>query len=274
MTIAVLLTPVTTLVSSLCSVDDWSYMKKKRFDGSVANIAAHAHTHTQNIIVFPKNTPFHAKPVGDWRCKRCGSDKFVVRQENRICCFCGESAYYESEPAVALASTTSRAYNTNSNKRLAHFKNWILRLQGKERCSISTQDLDRVSALVAGYPDNLSDHEKIRTALKELGLQRYYNHVYYVMRHVLGYPLVEFRKLNEARLVAMFMRIQEPFAKMQQGRTNMISYQFLIRKFCELLGYSLAKYIPLLKSRSNLQRQDYIWKCICDELALPFYPSV
>jgi hypothetical protein len=70
------------------------------------------------------------------------------------------------------------------------------------------------------------------------------------------------------------MRIQEPFARSRLQRTNMLSYQFLIRKFCELLGYKVAVYIPLLKSRANLQRQDHEWKQICEALDLPFYPSV
>jgi hypothetical protein len=133
-------------------VDDWQYMKKKGFDGSVANVAAELYRPIRNIVVFPKYTPFHSKPLGDWRCKRCGSDKFVVRKENRICSFCGESSYYESEPALSLVCATSRHYNANAAKRVAHFKNWIARLQGKERCSISTKDLDRVAELVKSVP--------------------------------------------------------------------------------------------------------------------------
>jgi hypothetical protein len=120
----------------------------------------------------------------------------------------------------------------------------------------------------------MTDYERIKMALKQLKLQRYYNNIYYIMRQLLGHALVEFRKINEARLLALFLRIQEPFSRIQNGRTNMISYQFVIKKFCELLGYSLAYYIPLLKSRANLQRQDCIWKGICDQLGLPFYPSV
>lgn len=274
MPVAVLLTPVTTLVSSLCSVDNWTYMKKKGFDGSVANVTSYAVTPRINVVVFPKHTPFHSKPLGDWRCKRCSSDKFVVRKENRICSFCGESCYYEAEAAITLASTPTRNYNHNATKRLTHFKNWIARLQGKERCDITQANLQALEALLRTYPDHESEYDRIKRALKELGLQKYYNNVYYVMRQLTGHPLVEFRKINEARLLAMFMRIQEPFARIQKGRTNMVSYQFLIRKFCELLGYSLFKYIPLLKSRANLQRQDYLWKCVCDDLGLPFYPSV
>lgn len=119
----------------------------------------------------------------------------------------------------------------------------------------------------------MSEHDKIRLSMKELGLQKYYNNAYYVMRHVFGHPLVEFRKINEARLLALFMRVQEPFSRIQSQRTNMLSYQFLIRKFCELLGYNVAYYIPYLRSRTNLQRQDQEWKQICNELDIPFYPS-
>jgi len=273
--VVIFMTPVCSLVNSLCCIDNWSYIKNKRLDGSVANITANAITPTSNVIFFQRTCPGHSRPIGDWRCKHCSADKFVVRQENRICCFCGESSYYEAHGAVMLATTPTRSYNINAAKRVSHFKNWIARLQGKERCSIRTEDLERISELIKTYPDNMSDHDRIKGAMKQLGLHKYYNHIYYVMRHLLGHAMVEFRKINEARLLALFMRIQEPFSRIQNGkRTNMMSYQFLIRKFCELLGYSLAKYIPLLKSRSNLQRQDYLWKCICDELGLPFYPSV
>ena len=124
------------------------------------------------------------------------------------------------------------------------------------------------------YPDSMTEYKRIRTAMRELGMQKYYNNVYYVMRYVFGYSLVEFRKVNEARLLAMFLRIQEPFARITRTRTNMLSYQFLIKKFCELLGYKVAEYIPALKSRVNLQQQDMIWRQICDQLGLPFYASV
>lgn len=273
--VAVLLGPVISAMSGLCSVEDWKYMKKKGFDGSATNVTSSAILPKTNILLFPPRTPFHSSAIGDSRCKQCSCDQFVVCKENRICRFCGESGYYESHAASTLAATCTRSYNRDAAKRVAHFKMWIARLQGKERCTISQEDLANVTTRVQLYPDNLSEYDRIKLALKELQLQRYYNNIYYIMRHIWGHALVEFRKINEARLLAMFMRIQEPFSRIQdRKRTNMMSYQFLIRKFCELLGYSLAQYIPLLKSRHNLQKQDYLWKCICDELGLPFYPSV
>lgn len=266
----VLLAPVVQAVSLLCSVDP-AYAHKK----NVSCDPLPLQNSTRNIIIFPKYTPAHARPVGDWRCKRCSSDKFVVRAENRICCFCGESGFYEPESAILLASSSFfRGFNDNSSKRVTHFKNWMARLQGKERCDITSREIDKISAHIKTYPNSMTEYQCIRLAMKELGLQKYYNHVYYVMREVYGYAMVEFRKINEARLLAMFLRIQEPFARITSCRTNMLSYQFLIKKFCQLLGYKVHAYIPNLKSRSNLQQQDVIWKQICDQLGLPFYASV
>lgn len=265
---AILLKPVGTLVEMLFTIDA-AYARKKNVQVSSLPLRPPR----CNIVVFPKHTPSHAKPIGDWRCKRCSSNRFVVRKENRICVFCGESGYYE-ESSVHFSPAPVRIFNPNANKRITHFKNWIARLQGKERCSISRESLDAIDARIAMYPNTMSEYDRIKLAMRELGLQRYYGNVYYVMRQLLGYSLVEFRKINEARLLALFMRVQEPFTRTQNERTNMLSYQFLIRKFCELLGYKVAEYIPLLKSRANLQKQDMLWSRVCAELGLPFYPSV
>lgn len=270
--VGVLLAPIIKTVSLLCSVDP-VYARRRHLDDrvSVLNLTSR----NQNIITFPKHTPGHARPVGDWRCKRCSSDKFVVRSENRICCYCGESSYYEPESALHLATSLPyRGFNDSSSKRVTHFKNWVARLQGKERCNITSAELDLIGRQIQMYPDSMTEYQKIRMAMKELGLQQYYTHVYYAMRHIYGYALVEFRKINEARLLAMFYKIQEPFSRIVGTRTNMLSYQFLIKKFCELLGYKIAEFIPSLKSRANLQQQDHMWRQICDELGLPFYASV
>lgn len=261
---ALLLKPVRRLLASLCQI--------KPVRCHVGTESLPFVSSTDNIVVFPKHTPSHARPFSR-RCKQCGSDHFVIRSESRICVHCGESGYYEAEDPRS-SRTTFRQFNRDATKRITHFKNWIARLQGKERCAISPAELEAINERVKQSPDSLSEYARIKLAMKDLGLQKYYNHVYYVMQSVFGYSLVRFSKINEARLVALFMRIQEPFARSQVQRTNMLSYQFLIRKFCELLGYEVALYIPLLKSRANLQKQDHDWKQVCEVLDLPFYPSV
>lgn len=272
--ICVSLLPICNLVSSLCSVDNWQYIRKRGVDERITNITIAALLPTSNVVTVCPRAPAHARAIGDWRCKQCSSDQFVVRAENKICRFCGESSFYEPETLFIANMLPIRQYNRNSAKRVSHFKNLLQRIQGKERCAITPEELLGIELRMNLYPDSLTDYQKVRQAMKESGLQRYYNHVYYCIRHITGRPLVEFRKINEARLLALFLRIQEPFSRIHMGRTNMLSYQFLIKKFCELLGYSLHAYIPLLKSRANLQKQDDTWRRICDDLGLPYYPSV
>jgi hypothetical protein len=248
-------------------------MKKKGFDGSISNVTAPAIIPKRNVISFVAKIPAAADPLRNSRCRRCYGTAYLLRQENRICVQCGESNYHETQTPMMTSSTSVRNYNRNASKRVAHFRTWVARLQGKERCNIKAQDLQAVADLLRFYPTGC-EADRVRMALKALHLEQYYNHVYFIMRQIMGHAMVEFKKVNEARLLALFMRIQEPFSRIQSDRTNMMSYQFLIRKFCELLGYSVAYYIPLLKSRMNLQRQDVIWREICQEMGLPFYPSV
>jgi hypothetical protein len=269
--LGVLLAPISLFVNSTCSIDP-VHARKKGVDDRMGVLPLAPNP--CNIIIVPKYIPGHARPFGDWRCKRCSSTQFVIQSENRICVFCGESSYYEPESVLFSVSSPTRDFNENSGKRVAHFKNWVARLQGKEKCKISSEELESVNQLVKTYPDSISEFKRIRMALRELKLQKYYNNVYYIMNFVFGYSLVRFSKINEARLLALFLKIQEPFSRIQQGRVNMLSYQFLIRKFCQLLGYSVYEYIPLMSSRLNLQKQDLIWSQICDCLGLPFYPSV
>ena len=261
---AILLKPVVQLVDSLCSIP------ATRTETGVSSLPLVGSTH--NVVIFPKYTPSHAKRFSQ-RCVRCACEYFVIRQESRICLFCGESHDYESQEEMHHRARL-RQFNTNATKRIVHFKNWLARLQGIEKCHISQESIAEIDRLVKTYPSNASEYDRIKMAMKSLGLQKYYNHIYYVMRHLFGYGLVKFGKVAEARLVALFMRIQEPFSRILSKRTNMLSYQFLIKKFCELLGYNVSYYIPHLKSRTNLQRQDAEWKQICNLLQLPFYPSV
>jgi len=270
--LGVSLAPVLDAISLLCCVDP-SYANKKHVDGRVGTLPLSVPKNT--IIIFHKTKPPRARSIGDWRCKMCSTYQFVIRSENRVCCYCGESSYYEPEStSYPSRPAPYRDFNDFPGKRVTHFKNWVARLQGKERCDISRENLDNIRQRVLMYPDSMSEFQRIRNAMKEIGLQKYYNNVYYVMRYVFGYSLVEFRKINEARLLALFLKIQEPFSRITRNRTNMLSYQFLIKKFCELLGYNVSKFIPHLKSRRNLQQQDLIWRQICDELGLPFYSSV
>ena len=73
----------------------------------------------------------------------------------------------------------------------------------------------------------------------------------------------------------MFKSIQEPWELYKpKGRKNIISYSYIIYKFCELLELDhLLKYFPLLKSSKKIQEHDIIWRKVCNHLKWEFYPT-
>ena len=81
---------------------------------------------------------------------------------------------------------------------------------------------------------------------------------------------------QEERIKAYFLAASTAFQRhCPQDRKNMISYQLVLLKLCELLGYTeFTPYFMLLKGRDKLTRMDNIWKRICDELDWDFLPSL
>ncbi len=80
----------------------------------------------------------------------------------------------------------------------------------------------------------------------------------------------------EEKLRFMFKEIQPSFQRhCPVGRSNFLSYAYVLYKFCELL--ELDEYLacfPLLKNRDKLYNQDRIWKLICQDMQWEFIRSV
>lgn len=81
---------------------------------------------------------------------------------------------------------------------------------------------------------------------------------------------------QEQELLHMFSMIQTPWSKTRpKGRSNMLSYTYLLNKMCRLLGYDeIANSFKLLKSRDKLVQQDMFWQKICEELDFEFESSI
>lgn len=118
--------------------------------------------------------------------------------------------------------------------------------------------------------------DKIRSYLKKLGYNKYYEHIPHIICRLNGKQPPSISPEIEEKLRRMFKEIQEPFAKVcPKTRKNFLSYSYVLHKFAELLGFDeLKNLFPLLKSREKLHQQDKIWKGICKELNWEFIKSV
>jgi len=118
--------------------------------------------------------------------------------------------------------------------------------------------------------------EKVKTYLKKLGYNKYYEHIPHIICRLNGRQPPSISPEVEDKFRRMFKEIQEPFSKVcPKNRKNFLSYSYVLHKFSELLGYDeLKSLFPLLKSREKLHQQDKIWEGICKELNWEYIKSV
>ena len=119
-------------------------------------------------------------------------------------------------------------------------------------------------------------HAKIRSLLKKLRLNKFYEHVPYITNILNGIKPPSMPQELEERLRIMFKDIQKPFDNnCPTERKNFLSYSYVLYKFCELLEEDeYLTYFPLLKSKDKLYQQDVIWKKICHDLRWEFIATV
>ena len=207
----------------------------------------------------------------------------------QICATCG---FIMSEHAVSLSSYAEtygpqhthitsppelpRQYSSFVQKRTNHFKSWLQRLQGKENYHIPKDIISMVHFKLKTYGLlNDAGYDEMRFVLKQLGLQKYYNHTFMLLRQVTGSSILDLSTSCEKKLLSLFILIQESFGAHRGVRVNMLSYTYLITKMCESLGWDdMAHCIPVLKSRSRLRQQDVIWRQICQDVGLSFKRSL
>lgn len=172
--------------------------------------------------------------------------------------------------------TGKRTYSISIYKRCNHFKCWIKRIQGKERQQPTYDVVDNIKRHLSSHRITRITYDVIKQCLKSMKLQKYYNNIYYIMEVIIGSQVIRLSPRNEDMLMEMFMKIQESFEKQNNGsRSNMLSYSYMLKKFCELKNWSsLARQLPVFKSREKLFNADAIWKRICFDLDIPFIPSM
>lgn len=222
-------------------------------------------------------------------CPNCG---IVMLREHRltmpVCRTCGEvqnslvmvQSFNNASYGNAPASGGGRRTTTYMYKRTNHFLDHLKRVQAKETTSVKSAVVEAVENELRKERIYLNDRRitttKVRSILKKLKLQKFYNHVFAITARLSGRSAPTLTNVQEEKLLAMFQMIQKPFERhCPPDRTNMISYSYVLRKLVEVLGWhDLVDFFPLLKSRQKVYLQDRIWKNICEDVGFTFFRSI
>ena len=213
-------------------------------------------------------------------CKVCKNSMTCLQYDAiMVCNFCGYQELLLVEQNRPILKQNTKDTSHFCYKRINHFREWCNQVQGKESTDIPDEIFEKI--LIEIKKEKITDLKKItylkmRDILKRLRINKYYEHINYIINRINGIPTPQFSPELEDKLCNMFRSIQAPFLKhCPKDRKNFLSYSYVLYKFFQILGLNeYLKYFPLLKSREKLYVQDQIWKKICIDLNYKIIPSL
>jgi hypothetical protein len=213
-------------------------------------------------------------------CHKCNIPLICLQHDAiMICNNCGYQELLLVEQNRPILKQNTKDTSHFSYKRINHFREWCNQVQGKESTDIPNDIFEKILNEIK--KEKIMDtkritYSKMREILKRLRINKYYEHINYIINRINGIPTPQFSAELEEKLCSMFKDIQGPFLKhCPKDRKNFLSYSYVLYKFFQILGLNeYLKFFPLLKSREKLYVQDQIWKKICEDLNYKIIPSL
>ena len=195
-----------------------------------------------------------------------------------ICPACGEEEPYLETTRDGLAFNEDVEF-VNSYQKKNHLQEWINTVQGRETAPIPEAVIDAIKKKLYDMGIRRTcdiTRNKLYEALKKLKLRRFYKNQTSIISQLTGLKPKRILSHEEEQINLMFGVLQKVYEKhIPPGRTNFLSYSYVLYKLCELLGMVwIRPYFKLLKGDGVLHKQDAVWKKICVDLGWKFIPSI
>ena len=260
-------------------------------DESNNSIASETKIKDENFIKT-NNHNFIDKYFNNIDSKYLNYDKFIYPSDICNVCKKGEMVYVESE-GMSICSNCSNSIKYlieidkpsykeppkevcfYAYKRINHLKEILAQFQAKESTNIPDEVFENIKNQIKKERISLNEltNKKTKEILKNLGYNKYYEHIPFIKDKLGIRPPIMSAELEET-LCNLFMELQKPYSKYcPKDRVNFLNYYYTLYKLCELLNErSFLPYFPMLKDREKRIEQDQIWKKICEDLGWKFIP--
>ena len=221
--------------------------------------------------------------IGDYtevhdKCENCQGELVCVDHEGVIICKqCYRQSKFLIEPDKPSYKEPPKEASFYAYKRINHFREILAQFQAKETTHISKEIIQNIKNQIKKERISLNEltNEKTKHILKNLGYNKYYEHIPFIKNKLGIKPPIMSIEL-ENRLCNLFLDIQKPYAKFcPNERVNFLNYYYVLYKLCELLEEDhYLKHLYMLKDPVKRMEQDQIWKKICGELNWEFIPTL
>ena len=212
-------------------------------------------------------------------CNFCKKGEMVYVETDGICICnnCSYSMKYLIENEKPSYKEPPKEVCFYAYKRINHLREILAQFQAKESTHIPIEVFENIKNQIKKERLEIKDltNKKTKEILKNLGYNKYYEHIPFIKDKLGIKPPIMSQELEET-LCNLFMEIQKPYAKYcPKDRVNFLNYYYTLYKLCELLDETtFLPYFPKLKDRCKRLEQDEIWKLICNDLGWKYIPSI
>ena len=212
-------------------------------------------------------------------CKSCNKGEYIYIEGDGVCICnnCASTVKYFIENDKPSYKEPPKEVCFYAYKRINHLREILAQFQAKESTHIPDEIFENIKLQVKKERIDISSltNKKTKEILKNLGYNKYYEHIPFIKDKLGIKPPIMSNELEET-LCNLFMEIQKPYSKYcPKDRVNFLNYYYTLYKLCELLGETkFLPFFPMLKDREKRIEQDQIWKNICKELNWEFIPTI
>ena len=154
------------------------------------------------------------KIIDETLCSKCNHKININYIEYlSICLHCGEQYNILIDSDKPNYKEPTYESNYFAYKRINHFNEWLSQFQAKESTDISSEIIEKILLELKKERilnvANISNN-KVREILKKLKLNKFYEHIPYIINKINGKPPPTITKEIEEKLRFMFKEIQGP----------------------------------------------------------------
>lgn len=272
-------------IQTICETQTNQLLPKgKEKDRETISVSTSTHSSEvmKEIMENLDNMTAEPKAMPNEICGECDGDEIMMLESrsSMLVCKCGNCRQYLDSTSSHMAYGEEVEFTQFAYMRLNHFNERLTYSQAKESTKINPADIEQIMECLA--EKRIMDPEKITmeityAAAKELKMRHIYKQNTQLWCEITGKPPPRMAPSQEEQLREMFKAINRLWLKYKpEDRKNFLSYNYILYKFCELLG--LDHFLPLyklLKGDKKLEKQDEIFKRLCEdkELMWEFIPS-
>lgn len=215
-------------------------------------------------------------------CEKCCVGELIPQDDEGVLICnnrqCGHFTSYIIDNEKPSYKEPPNEVTYNPYIRLNHFKEILSQFLAKQTTKIPADVVEAIRKRIKKQRiTDLSEinYQKMRQILKQLGLNKYFEHIQYINSIFGIHPPVMSEELQEI-LCILFIEIQEPWTiHCPVDRTNFFHCTYILYQLCVLLEQrQYLPFIPMMKDREIQLEQDVVWEKVCNTLDWEFIPTV